>query len=266
VRAITRRQALTTLAGAGVGALTLAACGNGSRDAGDEAGSGGTSPGGSATTTAPASGALTAEMFDAATSCALTPEATEGPYYFDVDAMRRDIREDREGATLRLGLRVLDRDGCSPVSDAVVELWHCDAAGSYSGFETASSGGGGTPPAGPGGGTSTRTDDESYLRGGQLTDRAGIVEFTTVYPGWYRGRTVHIHANVHLDNATALTTQLFFDEAFTARVYETEPYASRTGRDTFNADDSIFDERLLLDLSETRDRALGLLTLVVATP
>jgi protocatechuate 3,4-dioxygenase beta subunit len=93
-----------------------------------------------------------------------------------------------------------------------------------------------------------------------VTDSDGIVEFTTIYPGWYTGRTVHIHAKVHVDTATVLTTQLYFDEEITAAVYEQEPYSSDTERDTFNDTDGVFDEQLLLDLSERDDGYLGLIS------
>lgn len=118
-----------------------------------------------------------------------------------------------------------------PVTDCVVEIWHCDAGGVYSGFESARGGGPGTGP----------TDDGTYLRGAQVADDAGIVRFTTVYPGWYPGRTVHIHVKVHLDDRTVLTTQLYFDEDTTARVYARSPYDAHTGGDTFNDTDGIFD-------------------------
>ncbi len=118
----------------------------------------------------------------AGSSCEATAELTEGPYYFDADALRSDIREDREGVTLRLGIRVRSAGDCAPIKDAVVDIWHCDAGGVYSGFE-----------AGEG---------ERYLRGTQVTNADGVAEFTTIYPGWYRGRTVHIHAKVHLDKQT----------------------------------------------------------------
>ena len=139
-------------------------------------------------------GTATADLFGDSSSCTLTVEQTEGPYYFDADSIRSDIREDREGTRLRLAIRVRDADSCEPLKNAVVDLWHCDALGSYSGFEAASGGG-------PGGGG--RTDDEKYLRGAQVTNADGIVEFVTVYPGWYQGRTVHIHGKVHVDNQTA---------------------------------------------------------------
>jgi protocatechuate 3,4-dioxygenase beta subunit len=253
---ISRRNALASFGIAGLGAV-VAACsrGGGNGSAGTTSTSASPTTAASAGGTGNATGVVTAAMFDEATSCTIAPEMTEGPYYFDVDTMRRDLSEDREGAPLRLGVRVREGASCTPLPDAVVDVWHCDALGLYSGFEAASTG--------PGGGAG-RTDDETYCRGAQVTNADGITEFVTVYPGWYRGRTVHIHAKVHLDGSTMLTTQLFFDDDFTAGISGREPYASDGGRDTFNDDDSIFDDALLLTLSERSDEYLGLITLDVA--
>jgi protocatechuate 3,4-dioxygenase beta subunit len=201
------------------------------------------------------SGSDLASLFDGAATCSLTPEETEGPYYFDVDSIRSDIREDRGGTTLHLAVRVQDTAACTAISNAVVEIWHCDASGVYSGFELASTGQGG-------GG---RTDDETYLRGAQVTNADGIVEFLTIYPGWYRGRTVHIHAKVHPDGASVLTTQLYFDDGVTAQIYEESPYDEHAGRDTFNDSDGIFDAATLLTLSAEDDGYLGLITIGVGT-
>jgi len=198
-RRLNRRQALAGFGTVSLGAV-LAACGGSSNDA------------------PPADD--TSE-FDAAARCEQTAELTEGPYYFDADAIRSDIREDRPGAPLRLGIRVRSAGSCEPIKDAVVDIWHCDAGGVYSGFE-----------AGEG---------ERFLRGTQITNADGVAEFTTVYPGWYQGRTVHIHAKVHLDRKTVLTTQLFFDDAFTDQLYaSTAPYSSQGERDVRNEDDNIF--------------------------
>ena len=137
-RQISRRQALTLLGAAGVGTALVGACGSD----GDEAAtatSSSSSSGTSATTGAlagsGAAGAVTRDAFQSAASCRVTPEQTEGPHYIDVDKIRSDIREDRPGTPLRVAARVLDTDGCTPVKDAVFEIWHCDAAGVYSGFE-----------------------------------------------------------------------------------------------------------------------------------
>jgi protocatechuate 3,4-dioxygenase beta subunit len=219
-------------------------------------------------------------LFAGARTCTLTASTTQGPYYFDADKIRSDIREDKQGTKLRLALQVQDSETCKPIPHAVVEIWHCDAGGLYSGAEAASGGGGGprptgepptgTPPTGspppgggPGGGDAdlVPTDDKRYLRGAQVTNQRGIVEFTTIWPGWYRGRTVHVHVMVHVGNEKTLTTQLMFDEALNAKVLATQPYAQRTGRDTFNDGDSIYRPSMLLKVTQARDGYVGCIVL-----
>jgi protocatechuate 3,4-dioxygenase beta subunit len=232
---MSRRQALAGFGAVSLGSL-LAACG------GDDEGTPAATTDGAdtaATTAKTETDPDLAKLFEDAPSCSLTPEQTEGPYYFDADKIRSDIREGHEGSTLRLALQVRTAGDCKPLRDAVVDIWHCDALGDYS------------------------AEGETFCRGAQATNSDGIVEFRTVYPGWYQGRTVHIHAKVHVDNETVLTTQLNFDDDFTAKVFDREPYSQRPDRDTFNADDSIFDEATLLKLSEDGDGYLGVLALDV---
>jgi protocatechuate 3,4-dioxygenase beta subunit len=227
-----RRRALAALGTVSLGGL-LAACGGG--DGGDSGGSVTTTQGETATVepkTTP-SGA-TNEMFEGSATCTVTPELTEGPFYFDVDRIRSDITEDREGTPLRVALRVRDAGSCEPIENAVVDIWHCDALGSYSGFDD-------------------QPDRTTYLRGAQVTNGDGVVQFRTIYPGWYPGRTVHIHAKVHLDNQTVLTTQLFTTREYDDKVFARAPYTEDPGRDTFNEDDGIFDESLVMTLSEDGD-------------
>jgi protocatechuate 3,4-dioxygenase beta subunit len=214
---VNRRQALTLLGAAGV-AVVAAACSDGGSN--DTAGNGSTSAGsgasgssGSSTSPPTTSGAATATV-----DCVLTPEMTEGPYYLDDQVVRRDITEGRPGVPLRLELTVADAGACTPIPGAMVEIWHADAEGSYSGFGT---GGSGT----------------TFLRGGQNADTDGKVVFETIYPGWYPGRAVHIHLKVH-DGSTAHTTQLFFDQALTDDVFTRTPYQGNSGGTT-NAQDNI---------------------------
>ena len=237
---IDRRRALAMFGAVGLGAVAAACGGDDKNDT--------------------ATGTVSTAVFDAAGSCALTPEQTEGPYYLDIDRVRSDIREDRQGTPLRLAIRVRENGSCTPVANAAVDIWHCDATGLYSGFESASTGGGGGRP---GGGGAASSDPTRYLRGTQITNTAGIVEFLTVYPGWYRGRTVHIHCKVILNNTDVLTSQLYFDEKVTSAVYAAEPYASDSGRDTFNADDGIFRDETVLTVSKDGSGYLGVINLDV---
>jgi protocatechuate 3,4-dioxygenase beta subunit len=155
-------------------------------------------------------------------TCVLTPEMTQGPYYLDGDKVRRDIREGRPGTRLDLAATVVDVSTCKPVKSAAVDIWHCDAGGTYSGF------------------AQEGTDGATFMRGIQRTNAKGLAAFTTVYPGWYSGRTVHIHVQVSLGGNVVHTGQLFFPEALTDAVYRRAPYNRRPNRDTRNATDSIF--------------------------
>jgi len=249
-RKVDRRQALATFGTVSLGGLLAACSGDGDGDSGSSSGSGSATT--KTSTTKTSTPKSLAERFDDASSCELSVEQTEGPYYFDVDSIRSDIREDREGTALRLALRVRDAESCEPIENAIVDIWHCDATGVYSGFESASQGG---PPGGGG----RPSDDETYLRGAQATNADGIAQFTTIYPGFYPGRTVHIHAKVHLDKQTLLTTQLYFPDAFSNEVFAAEPYASDGQRDSSNDTDGIYDESLTLTVSREGDRVLGLM-------
>ncbi|MEV1019961.1 intradiol ring-cleavage dioxygenase [Streptomyces sp. NPDC050264] len=208
----------------------------------------------------------------------LTAETTEGPYYIDADKIRRNVTEDREGIPLALRVKVIDSDTCRPLKHAAVDIWHCDALGIYSGYEDASQGGpggpggpggepGGTPtgtptgiptdaptgpPGGGGPGKTDPTDDNRYLRGTWLTDAHGHVDFRTVFPGWYRGRAVHIHTKVHVGGKltetgyegghTCHTGQFFFDEAAVLASAEAEPYSTSTTERTTLTEDTIYDQ------------------------
>ncbi|WP_405471599.1 intradiol ring-cleavage dioxygenase [Streptomyces canus] len=200
----------------------------------------------------------------------LTSETVEGPYYIDADKIRRDVTEDKEGIPLLLDIRVIDSETCRPIRNAAVDIWHCDAVGVYSGYEDMGNGGGGGPaptgtptdaptgtptgiPTGPppGGGHQEPTDDTRYLRGTWRTDKHGQVTFRTVFPGWYRGRCVHIHTKVHVDGEwtdagyegghTCHTGQFFFDEESVLASAELEPYASNTAERTTLDEDTIYD-------------------------
>ena len=191
----------------------------------------------------------------------LSPELTEGPYYLPLELIRQDITEGKPGLPLRLRVAVVDlANGCAPLPDAAVDIWHCDAQGYYSGVE-GNPGGNASSEAGAGAAAGT------FLRGVQPTGADGLAEFLTIYPGWYSGRTVHIHMKVFaggtpeiLDLATpaapdagsyegghvAHTGQLFFDDAISDEVYAGA--AAYAGRDDAqrprNEDDNILGDRL----------------------
>ena len=152
-------------------------------------------------------------------SCVLTPEQTEGPYYVDGEKVRRDIREGRPGLKLQLRTTVVDASTCKPIKGAAIDVWHCDAGGTYSGVN---------------GNTGT------FLRGIQRTDAKGLATFVTVFPGWYQGRTTHIHVKVHLGGTVIHTGQLYFPETAVTAASKRAPYNRRGEPDTRNADDAIY--------------------------
>ena len=221
---LSRRQAIGLLAGLGAG-VVAAACGGGS-----------SSKSASSTTTGSSSAGSSGSTAATGAACILTPEVTEGPFYLDIDKVRSDITEGKPGTPLDLKLTVVDASACTPIRDAAIDVWHCDAGGVYSGFSQASSGGRG----GPGGGSQSATEDQTFLRGTQLTGANGLGEFQTIYPGWYRGRAVHIHVKVHVGGPVVHTGQLFFDDGLTDRMYRSTPYSSRGTRDVRNSADSIY--------------------------
>jgi len=162
-----------------------------------------------------------AAVASGALSCILTPEQTEGPYYIAREAVRRNITEGRPGAPMLLRAYVVNASTCKAIKNAAVDVWHADAGGVYSGF---------------GSGAGSRT----FMRGVQRTDAKGLALFRTVYPGWYQGRTVHIHVKVHLGGNVVHTGQLYFPDAMTDAVYRHAPYNARPNRDVRNAQDAIY--------------------------
>ncbi|HEX6714630.1 MAG TPA: intradiol ring-cleavage dioxygenase [Thermoleophilaceae bacterium] len=169
----------------------------------------------------PSFGGVGAEDAVAAT-CVMTPAKTEGPYFVDEKLNRSDIREGQDGVPLVLTMHVFDgsRD-CAPVEGAQVDIWHANAGGKYS-DESANG-----------------TVGEKWLRGYQVTDSDGKVEFTTIYPGWYSGRAIHIHFKVRA-NGVEFTSQMFFTDEMNATVMKRSPYSSRGTPDTTDTTDNIY--------------------------
>jgi protocatechuate 3,4-dioxygenase beta subunit len=167
----------------------------------------------------------------------------------DTGLDRSDIREEREGVPLELTFNVSrvdegDASACGPLAGAVVDVWHCDAAGEYSAVEDNAAG-------------DFDTRGETFLRGYQLTDENGTARFTTIYPGWYQGRAVHIHFTIRDSPESRqgyeFTSQLYFDDALTDKVQSQGPYAEKGERDLRNSEDGIYQgggDELLLDLTE----------------
>ena len=189
-------------------------------------------------------------------ACVVRPEQTEGPYFIDERLNRIDIRSDptdgqmKPGTPFRLTLHVtkVGAEGCEPLAGALVDVWQCDAVGRYAGVRDI---------------INDLFDEtgKKYLRGYQITDENGVVEFLTIYPGWYEGRAVHIHFKIRTDpdsdSGTEFTSQLYFHDEVTDRVLAAEPYQGRGGERPRNQDDNIYrnsgGHQLLLDVEEGPD-------------
>lgn len=160
-------------------------------------------------------------------TCLVLPQSVEGPFYFDTHLVRADISEGRPGIPLGMELTVVGAD-CGPIADARVDLWHADAQGLYSGYDRQSDS------------RDLSTRGETFLRGTQFSDAAGQVRFDTIFPGWYRGRTTHLHLKVFLGQRTSLTAQIYFPDALADHIYEdVAAYRRPRRRDTSNATDRI---------------------------
>ena len=208
IRPLSRRAALGVL-----GAAFAAGCGDSP-----------TSP-----STITTGGTTTTTTTTTNNACAVTPSETEGPYPSRADFFRSDIREGKNGSVLTLTIKVVNvASGCAAVSNANVEIWHCDVAGDYSqyGSQTAA----------------------TFLRGIQTTNAAGEVTFTTIYPGWYMGRATHIHAEVTINGRSIKVTQVAFPESINNTVHTSGVYASRGVNPTSNLADGIFADSLSAEL------------------
>ncbi|MFJ5103750.1 intradiol ring-cleavage dioxygenase [Streptomyces sp. NPDC088554] len=236
-KSVSRRRALVigggAVAGAGVVAVGINAF------AAEEGSDSGTE---TSTTTTATAAATTG-------TCVLMSSVTEGPYYLDGALVRKDITEGKAGVPLSLRITVQDTtESCAPVAGAAVEIWHCDAWGYYSGYTTANPGG--SAPAESEDGSTA--NDRTYLRGYQIANANGVVEFKTIFPGWYTPRTCHIHVKVHTGGQKEdgtyeggkanFTGQLFFDDDAAAEIFTLEPYSQHSGSYTKLADDMVYED------------------------
>lgn len=232
-RVLTRRDAVRLLAVGSAAALT--GCKPGAHRA---------AQGTTAASAVPNPAATMASTSGALPRCVAKPELTVGPYFLDKQLDRSDIRVEpstgvaKPGEALAIAFSVqqIANGQCSPLRGAMVDVWQCDAAGVYSGVNDRMVG--------------FNTEGQKFLRGYQVTDANGIAQFTTIYPGWYQGRAVHIHFKVRTPVQAALadetdktyefTSQLFFDDDLTDRIHAKQPYAAKGQRDLRNARDGIY--------------------------
>jgi protocatechuate 3,4-dioxygenase beta subunit len=227
-RVLTRREVLVLFGATGAAAF-VAACA--------PTGSGATTPAGTAAGSATPGASAPASGVAGVPSCIVRPALTEGPYFVDEKLQRADIRSDPASGTVKEGLPLaltfavskIAGGSCTVFQGALVDVWHCDALGVYSDVQD------------PG----FNTAGQKWLRGNLVTDANGAAAFTTIYPGWYQGRAVHIHFKIRTDAAASsgleFTSQLFFDDAVSDQVYTRTPYSQKGGqRSVRNENDGIF--------------------------
>src|SRR6266581_4978589 len=225
-RILSRREVLALFGGSG--AALLAACAPGVLAK--------PSPTPQQTSAAATTAAAAASSATSLPSCIVRPAVTEGPYFVDEKLNRSDIRSDpttgavKDGAQFALTFLVSRVTGsaCAALSGATVDVWHCDALGVYSDA---------TDP-------SFNTKGQKFLRGYQVSDASGKAAFTTIYPGWYQGRAVHIHFKIRTTAANGavsdFTSQLFFDDSQNAQVFAQSPYSQKGTGWMKNAQDGIY--------------------------
>jgi protocatechuate 3,4-dioxygenase beta subunit len=231
-RVLSRREILALMGGTAL----LAAC---APEAVAPTGSPAATPATGAASTATAGASPAGNV--AVPACVVRPEQSEGPFFVDEGLARSDIRSDpasgsvSQGAPLALAFNVLRVSGtaCTPLAEAIVDVWQCDAVGVYS---------------------DVTGNSQKFLRGHQTTDANGRAAFTTIYPGWYQGRTVHIHFKLRM-GSEEFTSQLYFDDALSDRVFQQAPYSQRgSGLRTRNSGDALFrsgGQELLLNVQQS---------------
>ncbi len=224
---VSRREAIILLGAAGVS--LIAGCSSGQ-----------TPSVANGQTTEAANATASSSSASSAPGCVVRPQETAGPYYVDEKLNRSDIRSDpsdgsvKEGTPFELSFNVsqIAKGGCTPLAGAIVDVWHCDALGVYSDVHDQNG--------------FFDTKGKKFLRGYQVTDGSGRATFKTIYPGWYEGRTVHIHFTIRNDAGSAtgheFTSQLYFSDADNDRILSQPPYSSKGKRTMKNDGDGIFRE------------------------
>jgi protocatechuate 3,4-dioxygenase beta subunit len=175
--------------------------------------------------------------------CFIHPDTVDGPYYENKAIIRSDITEGKKGIPIEVRVTLVDAQ-CRPLANARVDAWQADAQGIYSDFPN------------QGDNLDIATPGETFLRGTQTTDANGLVVFRSIYPGWYRGRTAHIHFKIYIDGRTRLTSQIFFPDALNEWIYQNVPeYQRPLTRDTINVTDWIMAEATRGAVAQVKEEA-----------
>lgn len=169
------------------------------------------------------------QMGTAGAMCTLYPAQTLGPCYAESPAMREDISDGATGLPVRISFLVV-RGGCEPIPGATVDIWHSGFDGVYSAFARGSI-------CNPG---DMDVMNDMFCRGVQMTNEQGRADFNSIFPGWYRGRAVHIHFTVRVNGTEEVTSQLYFEDDLVTEIQSQGEYAARGMRDTLNSRDMIF--------------------------
>jgi protocatechuate 3,4-dioxygenase beta subunit len=162
--------------------------------------------------------------------CAVYPTQTIGPCYAQMPAMRQDISDALSGLPVRLSFLLVRGSACTPVPDASIDIWHSGSQGIYSAYATGTTCNPGTMDV----------KTQMFCRGVQMTDAMGRADFSTVFPGWYKGRTIHIHFTVRVGGRESKTSQLYFEDVLVDEILGQGEYAARGKRDTNNGSDTQF--------------------------
>jgi len=180
-------------------------------------------------------------------ACVLIPTETAGPFPLDLTEnnvfFRKSIKESKTGVPLNVKLKIIGSDNCQPMQNLRVNIWHCDKDGLYSGYSENNN---------PGQAGLT------YCRGYQFTDANGLVEFETIFPGWYNGRICHIHFQVYVSTIYAAVSQLTFPVTEKNNLYTSNSNLYTKGADPMTfAQDNIFSDGYNYQLATLTPNATG---------
>ncbi|TIA87641.1 hypothetical protein E3P99_03043 [Wallemia hederae] len=205
------------------------------------------------------------------TTCVLAPTVTEGPYWISGEQVRNNITEDQQGKPLVLDIGIMDVNTCEPLPNAYIDVWHANATGYYSGFEDF------TLDMPSKRQMNDPTSNNTYLRGIAKTNEEGIVEFQTIFGGYYTGRTPHFHLKAFIDaeesedgsitgGEQAFTGQIFFSDEIANQTFAEYPYTENENSRSYNADDTILTSEQengnnpIVDLQDIDGTLYGIIT------
>lgn len=188
------------------------------------------------------------DLFSSSPTCILNPEGEVGPYRVQGEHIRSDLRESQPGVPIIIDGQFINVETCQPITNLYWDVWNCNATGVYSGI--VAQGNGNTADA--------SNINTTFLRGLQKTDSDGVVQFLSIFPGHYSGRTTHHHMVAWLDaqvlsnntlsgGKAAHIGQIFWDQDLINEVEATAPYNTNTATLTTNAEDKVVSDETSTD-------------------